>query len=67
MTEVNISQITSTVTAVDEDSLLAPNRMEKIVSAVVRVMDERERHRCRVRAEQRISGGVRDEQETEMA
>ena len=67
MTEVNISQITSTVTAVDEDSWLAPHRMERIVSAVVKVMDERDGHRGRVRAEQRISGGVREEQETEMS
>lgn len=63
MTEVNISQITSTVTAVDEDSWLAPHRMERIVRAVVRVMDERDAHRARVHAEQRISGGVREEQE----
>jgi hypothetical protein len=63
MTEVNISQITSTVTAVDEDSWLAPHRMERIVRAVVRVMDERDAHRARVNAEQRISGGVREEQE----
>jgi len=63
MTEVNISQITSTMNAVDEDSWLAPHRMERIVNAVLRVMDERDAHRARVAAEQRISGGVREEQE----
>lgn len=63
--EVNISEVVSTVRAVDGDSLLAPQTMERIVRAVLQAMSEREGHRARVRAEQRISGGVREEQEME--
>ncbi len=64
--EVNINDVVSTVRAVDGDSLLAPQTMEKIVRAVLVAMNERESHRARVRAEQRISGGVREEQEMEI-
>lgn len=63
--EVNIGDVVSTVRAVDGDSLLAPQTMERIVRAVLQAMNEREGHRARVRAEQRISGGVREEQENE--
>lgn len=61
--EVHIGEIISTVRAVDGDSLLAPQTLEKIVRAVLVAVREREEHRMRVRAEQRVTGGVREELE----
>lgn len=61
--EVNIGEVVSTVHAVDSDSLLAPQTLEKIVRIVLEAVREQEEHRMRVRAEQRITGGVREELE----
>jgi hypothetical protein len=56
--EVEINNLSSTVQAVDGDSLLTPKTMERIVSVVLEAIDERDGHRQRVRAEQRITSGV---------
>ena len=56
--EVNISEVVSTIHAVDSDSLLTPQTLEKIVRIVIEAVNEQEAHRARVRAEQRITGGV---------
>ena len=61
--EVHIADVVSTVRTVDGEALLAPATMERIVRAVLRAIEEREAHQERVRAEQRITGGVRDELE----
>ena len=61
--EVNIDELVSTVHAVDSEALLAPQTLEKIVRLVLRAVREQEEHRARVRAEQRITGGVREELE----
>jgi len=61
--EVQINEWQSTMQAVDSDSLLSPQQMEKIVRAVLRAVDERDAHRERVRAEQRITSGVSHELE----
>jgi hypothetical protein len=61
--DIHIGEISSTVRAVDSDSLLTPQMMEKIVLAVLRAMEERELHHQRVRAETRVSGGVWHEME----
>ena len=61
--EVNIGEIVSTVHAVDSESLLAPQTLEKIVRVVLEAIREQEDHRTRVRAEQQITGGVREELE----
>jgi hypothetical protein len=63
--EVEINDIISTVRAVDGDALLTQPTLAKIVQAVLEAVLEREEHRMRVQAEQRISGGVRDELEEE--
>jgi len=60
--DVHIGEIVSTVRAVDGDALLAPQTLEKIVRAVLRAVEEREAHACRVKAEQRVTSGVRQEQ-----
>ena len=56
--EVQINDLQSTVRAVDSDSLLSPQTMEKIVRVVLQAVNEQESHRRRVRAEQRITRGV---------
>lgn len=61
--EVHIADVVSTIRTVDGEALLAPATMERIVRAVLRAIEEREAHQERVRAEQRITGGVRDELE----
>ena len=63
--EVNIEEIVSTVHAVDSNSLLDPNTLRSIVSAVMKAVAEKDAHEQRVRAEQRISAGVRAELEEE--
>ncbi|HKP51321.1 MAG TPA: hypothetical protein VJ183_01570 [Chloroflexia bacterium] len=60
--DVHVGEIVSSVRAVDGDALLSPQVMEKIVRAVMRAMEERDAHTGRVRAEQRVTSGVRDEQ-----
>lgn len=56
--EVEINELSSTVQAIDGDSLLTPKTMERIVRVVLQAIDERDSHRQRVRAEQRITSGV---------
>jgi hypothetical protein len=63
--EVQIGDLTSTVRAVDGDSLLAPKTMEKIVRAVLQAVRDQEEHRKRTRAEQLVTGGVSKELEEE--
>jgi hypothetical protein len=61
--DIYIGEISSIVRTVDTDSVLSPQMMEKIVQAVLRAVEERERHTQRVRAETRVSGGIYDEME----
>ncbi len=63
--EVQIGEIVSTVRAVDGASILAPRTLAEIVRVVLEAVREREEHAARVRAEQRVTGGVRDELEGE--
>lgn len=60
---VHIGEFVNTVRAIDGDALLEPQTLEKIVRAVLRAVEEREAHACRVKAEQRVTSGVRQEQE----
>lgn len=61
--DVHINEVQSTVRAVDGDSLLSPQTLQKIVSVVMQAVRDDDAHRERVRAEQRISGGVAREME----
>lgn len=61
--EVNINEISSTVRAVDGETLLEPRILQKIVNIVLAAVRDREEHRQRVKAEQRVTGGVREELE----
>jgi hypothetical protein len=60
--EVNINEMQSTVRALDSDSVLAPQTMQKIIDAVMQAVEERERHRDRVRAEQKVGGALEGEE-----
>jgi hypothetical protein len=63
---VQIDEVVATVRAVDGSTLLTPDVMRQIVTAVVRAVQEQEGHRGRVDAERRVTGGVsaeRDEEE----
>ena len=59
--EVNINEVRSSVRAVDGDAALSPQTMQKIIEAVMREVEERDRHRDRVHSEQQVDGGARSE------
>lgn len=61
--EVDIHEMQSTVRAVDHDSLISPKTMDRIVRSVLAAVDDRDSHRKRVRAEQKITQGVSHELE----
>jgi hypothetical protein len=56
--DVHIGELTSTIRAVDEDSVLAPAVMERIVAAVLKAVQDAEAHRKRVEAERRLVHGA---------
>jgi hypothetical protein len=60
--EVNIDEVVSNVQLLDDESLLSPCVLRRIVETVMEAVQERELHRQRVEAEQRISSGVAEEQ-----
>jgi hypothetical protein len=63
--EVNIGEVVSNVRVVDGDSVLSPATLRTIVEAVMQAVAEREMHEQRVRAERRVTSGVRGELEEE--
>ena len=63
--QVEINEVVSTVRAVDGDALLAPQTLTRIVTAVMKAMEEMEFHRDRVRAETQVTEGVAAEQRKE--
>jgi hypothetical protein len=64
--QVEISDLRSIVRAVDDETLIAPPTLDRIVRIVLQAIDDRDAHRSRVRDEQRISPGINhDFEETE--
>lgn len=59
--DVIINEMQSNVRAVDGDSLLTPQTLQKIINIVLAAMGEEKAHAERVNAEQRITGGVTKE------
>ena len=59
--DINIEEVISNIRSVDDDSLLTPRVLERILRAVQEVINERELHDARIGAEQRISSGVAEE------
>ncbi|MBV9927288.1 MAG: hypothetical protein JOZ96_19880 [Acidobacteria bacterium] len=58
--EVHIDEMQSSVRAVDGNSLLAPETLQKIVAVVMKAVEEREAHRDRVKSEQSTNGATED-------
>jgi hypothetical protein len=63
--DVTIGEVSSTVWAVDGDSILSARAMDQIVRAVLRAVRAEREHDQRVRAEKRITSGVSHEQAEE--
>lgn len=57
-TDIEINQVNTTMRAVDGDSLLTPQTMEKLVRAVLQAFNEQVAYNRRVHAERRLTGGV---------
>ena len=62
---VEIGEVTSTVRAVDQESLLTPRVLERIVAAVVRAIQDGESHDRRAKSERSITDGVSAERDQE--
>jgi hypothetical protein len=62
---VEIGEVTSTVRAVDTDTLLSPRVLERVVAAVVDALKDRDQHEKRAQAERRVTGGVSAERDEE--
>jgi hypothetical protein len=63
--DVQIDEIVSSIHAVDQQQLLSPHLIRRLVNEVMRAMDEEHAHRKRVDGERKVTSGVRDEQEGE--
>ena len=61
--DIHIENAIGTVKAVDGDSLLSPQTLERIVSAVLSAIDERQLRRDRSNADTSVTSGVASEQE----
>jgi len=61
--EVNIQDVVATVHAVDGEALLAPRTLEKIVRAVLLAVREHEDHGRRLKLENKVTPGSRDDSE----
>jgi hypothetical protein len=63
--DVSIGEVVASVKAIEGGSLVSPDVMRQIVTAVLQAVEAREGHRERVRAERRVTGGVAQERESE--
>ena len=59
--DVQINEIQSNVRAIDRDSLLTPETLQKIINMVLAAVRDESAHGERVSAEQKITGGVTKE------
>jgi len=59
--DVEINEMQSNVRAIDGESLLTPQTLQRIINVVLAAMREESAHGERVNAEQRITGGVTKE------
>ena len=62
--QIDIGEVSSTVRAMDGETLLSPAILQRIVSAVVQAMRESGERDERAAGERRITGGVSDERES---
>ena len=63
--DVQINDVQTTMTVVDSDALLTPSVQSGIVRTVLQAVADSQAHAKRVRAETRVTGGVRHELEEE--
>jgi hypothetical protein len=63
--DVEISEVVTTVKAIDGSELLTPDVLQQIVSAVLRAVQDDRAHEERLRAERRVTGGVAEERDME--
>jgi len=63
--QVEISEVVSTVRAIDGESILSAPTLQRIVSAVLKAIQDADAHRMRSNAETRVTGGVAAEQRKE--
>ena len=61
--DVHIENAIGTVKAVDNDSLLSPQCLERIICAVLNALDERQLRNDRSNADTSVTAGVASEQE----
>lgn len=58
--DVRIGEVVSSIRAFDTEQLLSPPLLARIVTEVLRAVDEQRDHRLRVQSERRVTGSVRD-------
>lgn len=63
--EVEIHEVTSTVRAVDGQSVLSPQLLQRLVAAVVQALRDGDEHERRAGAERKITDGVSAERDAE--
>ena len=61
--DIHIENAIGTVMAVDGDSLLSPQTLERIISAVLSAVDERQLRKDRSKADTSVTSGAASEQE----
>jgi len=61
--DIHIENAIGTVRAVDGDSLLSPQTLERIICAVLNAIDERQLRKDRSKADTSVTAGVASEQE----
>ena len=59
--DVEIGELTSTVRAVDGQTILSPHVLRRVVDATLRAARERAEHEQRIEAERRVTAGVAEE------
>ena len=62
---VEIGELHATVRAVDGKSLMSPEVLQAIVSAVLRAVDDKLAHEKRLGAERKVTDGVSKERDDE--
>jgi len=63
--EVQINEIVGSIRTVDQQQLLSPKLLQRLVHEIMRAIEERDAHKRRIKDERKITSGVRDEIEGE--
>ena len=60
--DVEIGEVSSTVRAVDGESLISPAALQRIVQHALRAIQDMQEHANRVAGERQVTGGVAHQQ-----